>query len=42
MGKHRIFYDIEEENVTVRIKTIGWKEHNRLFLRGKEYRLENR
>ncbi len=42
VGTHRIFYDVEEENATVRIKAIGWKEHNRLFLRGKEYRLENR
>jgi len=42
VGKHRIFYDVEAENATVRIKAIGWKEHNRLFLRGKEYRLENR
>jgi mRNA-degrading endonuclease RelE of RelBE toxin-antitoxin system len=37
VGKHRIFYDVEEENATVRMKAIGWKEHNRLFLRGKEY-----
>jgi len=42
LGKDRIFYDVEEESATVRIKAIGWKEHNRLFLRGKEYLLENR
>ena len=42
VGKYRIFYDVEEESATVRIKAVGWKEHNRLFLRGKEYLLENR
>ena len=42
VGKYHIFYDAEEKSVTVRIKAIGWKEHNRLFLRGKEYLLENR
>jgi mRNA-degrading endonuclease RelE of RelBE toxin-antitoxin system len=42
IGKHRVFYDVDQEGVTVRIKAVGWKEHNRLFLRGKEYVLENR
>ena len=42
MGTYRIFYDIEKEHATVRVKAIGWKEHNRLFIRGKEYLLENR
>ena len=42
VGKYRIFYDVEEESATVRVKAIGWKDHNRLFLRGKEYLLENR
>lgn len=42
VGKYRIFYDVEEERATVRVKAIGWKDHNRLFLRGKEYLLENR
>ena len=42
IGKYRIFYDVEEESATVRVKAIGWKHHNRLFLRSKEYLLENR
>jgi hypothetical protein len=41
VGKYRIFYDVEEKSATVRVKAIGWKEHNRLFLREKEYLLEN-
>jgi mRNA-degrading endonuclease RelE of RelBE toxin-antitoxin system len=42
VGTYRIFYDVEEERATVRVKAIGWKEHNRLFIRGKEYLLESR
>jgi mRNA-degrading endonuclease RelE of RelBE toxin-antitoxin system len=41
VGKYRIFYDIEADPVIVRIKAVGWKEHNRLFIRGKEYILED-
>lgn len=41
MGIYRIFYDVAEEHATVYVKAIGWKEHNRLFIRGKEYLLEN-
>jgi hypothetical protein len=42
VGTYRIFYDVEEKSATVRVQAIGWKAHNRLFLRGKEYLLENR
>ena len=42
VGIYRIFYDVEEEHATVYVKAIGRKEHNRLFIRGKEYLLENR
>jgi mRNA-degrading endonuclease RelE of RelBE toxin-antitoxin system len=42
LGKYRVFYDVEEEARIIRIKAVGWKEHNRLFIRGKEYLLENR
>jgi mRNA-degrading endonuclease RelE of RelBE toxin-antitoxin system len=41
IGKYRIFYDVEDEPIIVRIKAVGWKEHNRLFIRGKEYLLED-
>ena len=33
----RVFYDIE--GTVVRIKAVGWKEHNRLVIRGKEFSL---
>jgi mRNA-degrading endonuclease RelE of RelBE toxin-antitoxin system len=39
IGVHRVFYDVDEANQKVIIKAIGWKEHNRLFIRGKEYQL---
>jgi mRNA-degrading endonuclease RelE of RelBE toxin-antitoxin system len=41
IGKYRIFYDVEDEPMIVRLKAVGWKEHNRLFIRGKEYILED-
>lgn len=41
LGKYRIFYDVEADPMIVRVKAIGWKEHNRLFIRGKEYILED-
>jgi mRNA-degrading endonuclease RelE of RelBE toxin-antitoxin system len=39
VGSHRVFYDIDEANHQVIIKAVGWKEHNQLFIRGKEYQL---
>jgi mRNA-degrading endonuclease RelE of RelBE toxin-antitoxin system len=39
VGAHRVFYDVDEANRKVTVKAVGWKEHNRLFIRGKEYRL---
>ena len=32
----RVFYNLDEENRAVEIIAIGKKEHNRLFIRGKE------
>lgn len=37
IGRYRVFYDIVPENDVVKIKAIGWKEHNVLFIRGKEF-----
>lgn len=37
IGKYRVFYDIFAESNMVKIKAIGWKEHNILFIRGKEF-----
>jgi mRNA-degrading endonuclease RelE of RelBE toxin-antitoxin system len=39
IGDYRVFYDIDTAVTTVKVKAIGYKEHNRLFIRGKEYPL---
>ncbi len=39
VGKYRVFYDVEREEQVVRVKAVGWKEHNQLFIRGKEFTL---
>ena len=39
VGSHRVFYDVDEEGTKVTIKAVGLKEHNKLFIRGKEYQL---
>lgn len=38
-GVHRVFYDTDEQERKVTIKAVGRKEHNQLFIRGKEYQL---
>jgi mRNA-degrading endonuclease RelE of RelBE toxin-antitoxin system len=37
--KYRIFYDCSEDENVVEIKAIGYKEHNNLFIDGKEFGL---
>lgn len=37
VGSYRIFYDIAYVENLVKIKAIGYKEHNKLHIRGKEY-----
>ena len=41
IGKYRVFYDVVilENSRLVRVKAIGHKEHNRLFIGGKEIEL---
>lgn len=39
VGIYRVFYDVDEEACKVLVKAVGWKEHNKLFVRGKEYTL---
>lgn len=39
VGKYRVFYDANSTSQVVEIKTIGHKEHNQLFLGGKEFKL---
>ena len=36
---YRVFYDVNEAGKTVTVKAVGWKEHNKLLIRGKEYQL---
>jgi hypothetical protein len=36
-GKFPVFYDVDETAEKVKIEAIGYKEGNRLFIRGKEY-----
>ena len=39
IGKYRVFYDVDIEANAVEVKMIGYKEGNRLFVRGEEYTL---
>ncbi len=39
VDRFRIFYDVDSENCIVLIKAIGWKDHNVLWIRDKEYML---
>jgi mRNA-degrading endonuclease RelE of RelBE toxin-antitoxin system len=39
IGRLRVFYDAVEAEEMVIIKAVGWKEHNTLFLRGREHPL---
>jgi mRNA-degrading endonuclease RelE of RelBE toxin-antitoxin system len=39
IGVYRVFYDIISNARIVTIKAVGYKEHNKLFIRGKEYNL---
>jgi mRNA-degrading endonuclease RelE of RelBE toxin-antitoxin system len=39
IGDFRVFYDVEEGPRIVVIRAVGWKEHNRLLIRGKEFLL---
>jgi len=39
IGTFRVFYNVRLVDRVVQIKSIGWKEHNRLLIRGKEFPL---
>ncbi len=39
LGEFRVFYDVDDQQRTVRIEVVGRKAGNRLYVRGKEYRL---
>jgi mRNA-degrading endonuclease RelE of RelBE toxin-antitoxin system len=39
VGKHRVFYNVDEGEKVVTITAVGWKQHNKLYIRGKEFEL---
>jgi mRNA-degrading endonuclease RelE of RelBE toxin-antitoxin system len=39
IGKYRIFYEINEDTLSVTIISVGYKQHNLLFIRDKEVEL---
>jgi mRNA-degrading endonuclease RelE of RelBE toxin-antitoxin system len=39
IGPYRVFYDVDAEADTVQVKMVGYKEHNKLLVQGKEYTL---
>ena len=39
IDRFRVFYDADAENQVVLIKAVGWKEHNTLIIRGREFHL---
>ena len=39
IGKYRVFFDIDEKEESIKIKAVGWKEHNKLMIRGREYQI---
>lgn len=39
VGHLRVFYNVDVESATVTVVAIGWKEHNKYYIRGKEFQL---
>jgi mRNA-degrading endonuclease RelE of RelBE toxin-antitoxin system len=39
IGKYRVFYDVDTGANVVEVKMIGYKEGNRLLVRGEAYKL---
>lgn len=37
--KCRVFYDVNTEKSSVKIKAVGWKKHNVLYIRKREFNL---
>ncbi len=36
IGKHRVFYEVDQRNATVLVGAVGFKVHNTLYIRGEE------
>jgi mRNA-degrading endonuclease RelE of RelBE toxin-antitoxin system len=39
VDRFRVFYDVSGQDATVIVKAVGWKEHNKLYIRDKEFLL---
>jgi mRNA-degrading endonuclease RelE of RelBE toxin-antitoxin system len=39
VGEFRVFYDVDETEERVKVVAVGYKEGNKLFIRGKEFKL---
>ncbi|CAN5810124.1 hypothetical protein BH23PLA1_BH23PLA1_01500 [soil metagenome] len=39
IDRFRVFYDVEDDDKSVLIKAIGWKNHHTLYIRGREFEL---
>jgi mRNA-degrading endonuclease RelE of RelBE toxin-antitoxin system len=39
VDRFRVFYDVAGQDAAVVVKAIGWKEHNKLFIHGREFQL---
>jgi mRNA-degrading endonuclease RelE of RelBE toxin-antitoxin system len=39
IDRFRVFYDVAGQGMAVVVKAIGWKEHNKLYIHGKEFQL---
>ena len=39
IGKYRVFYDVDIEASAIEVKMVGYKEGNKLLVRGEEYKL---
>lgn len=39
LGKFRVFYDVFEQVLVVRIEAVGYKDGNQLFIRGERFEL---
>lgn len=39
IGNYRVFYDVDQETAIVSVVSVGYKEHNKLYIRGQEVNL---
>jgi mRNA-degrading endonuclease RelE of RelBE toxin-antitoxin system len=39
VANYRVFYDVIQETVIVNVVAVGYKEHNKLYIRGQEVKL---